>query len=419
MKDGLAVGQRAELTWLVSSEHTIHLGANRRGFGETGNDQRRSAVVFSTPNMILLMERAARKAIEPFLELGEESVGAQVHIDHLAATPIGAQVTAFAQVTGIQGRSVDFDITAFDEREMIGKGTHRRMIVLTEKIADRILQKTPSHRFGTILPMETKAESGELAPLSTLEVKIEGPIAFVKLNRAAKKNAVNMQMTSDWEKLNAWLAGHANVRVVIVHGAADSFSSGDDVPEVGTLSLEDARELSYRQARLYLSWENLPQIFLAAIDGNALGGGCVMACACDIRMATFQAVFGMPEIKLGWPPGYGIAQLTALVGKSRAMEMCILGEIVSAQTAQAYGLVHRLVPRQQLMTSAMELANKLVALPAMALRETKRLVHQDEGTQPKATYVADTAAYIECLATSDAKEGIAAFREKRPAVFGK
>jgi enoyl-CoA hydratase/carnithine racemase len=177
--------------------------------------------------------------------------------------------------------------------------------------------------------------------------------------------------------------------------------------------------LSYRQARLYLSWENLPQIFLAAIDGNALGGGCVMACACDIRIATFQAVFGMPEIKLGWPPGYGIAQLTALVGKSRAMEMCILGETVSAQTAQAYGLVHRLVPRQQLMTIAMELATKLVALPAMALRETKRLVHQDEGTQPKATYVADTAAYIECLATSDAKEGIAAFREKRPPVFGK
>lgn len=418
MREGLIVGHRAELSWIVSSEHTIHLGANRLGFGESGLDRRRSAVVFSTPNMILLMERAARKAIEPYLDIGEESVGAQVHVDHLAATPIGATVTAFAQVTSVQGRSVDFDITAFDEREMIGKGTHRRMIVLTEKIADRISQKTPSHQNGTLLPMEMKAETGPLAQLSTLEVTIEGPIATVKLNRPSKQNAVNVQMTSDWEKLNGWLAGHPNVRVVILHGAGESFSAGDDVPEVGTLSVDEARELSYRQARLYLSWENLPQVFLAAIDGNALGGGCVMACSCDFRIASYQAVFGMPEIKLGWPPGYGIAQLTALVGKSRAMEMCVLGGNISAQTAFEFGLVHRLVTRQQLMSSALELATKMIAMPTMALRETKRLVHQDEGTQPKATYVADTAAYIQCLATNDAKEGIAAFREKRPPVFG-
>jgi enoyl-CoA hydratase len=127
----------------------------------------------------------------------------------------------------------------------------------------------------------------------------------------------------------------------------------------------------------------------------------------------------MPEIKLGWSPGYGIAQLTSLVGKSRAMEMCVLGGDVSSQTALEIGLVNRLVPRQQLINAAKELASKLLAMPTMALRETKRLVHQDEGTQPKGTYVADTAAYIECLATNDAKEGIAAFREKRPPSFGK
>lgn len=417
MIEGLKVGDRAELTWTVASEHTIHLGVNRRGFGEDGKEMRRSAVVFSTPNMILLMERAARKAIEPYLEIGEESVGAQVHVDHLAATPIGAQVTTFAQVTAIQGRAIDFDVTAFDDREMIGKGTHRRMVVSLDRVADRIAQKTPTHRNGTLLPMLVTPNSGPMPSFQTLSVSMEDRIAKVVLQRPERRNAVNMQMTEDWEKVNAWLAGHPEVRVVIVQGAADTFCAGDDVKEVGELSLDVARELSYRQARMYLSWENLPQVFIAAIDGNALGAGCVMACACDFRIATYQASFGMPEILLGWPPGYGLSQLTALVGKAKALEMCTLGVPLSAQQAKESGLVTKLVSRQQLLGAAEELAEKLLAMPAMALRETKRLIHQDEGTQLKSTYVADTQAYIECLATQDAQEGIRAFLEKRTAKF--
>lgn len=419
MIEGLKVGDRAELTWTVVSEHTIHLGVNRRGFGEDGKEVRRSAVVFSTPNMILLMERAARKAIEPYLEIGEESVGAQVHVDHLAATPLGAQVTAFAQVTAIQGRAIDFDVTAFDDREMIGKGTHRRMVVALDRVADRIAQKTPTHRNGTLLPMLVPPNPGSMPSLKTLSVSVEDRIAKVMLQRPERRNAVNIQMTEDWEQLNAWLAGHPEVRVVIVQGAADTFCSGDDVREVGELSLDDARELSYRQARMYLSWENLPQVFIGAIDGNALGAGCVMACACDFRIATYQASFGMPEILLGWPPGYGLAQLTALVGKAKALEMCTLGESVSAQRAMEIGLVTRLVSRQQLHGAAEELAQKLLSMPAMALRETKRLIHQDEGTSLKSTYVADTQAYVDCLATQDAREGILAFLEKRPAKFSR
>ncbi len=418
MKPGLKVGDRAELTWTVGSEHIVHLGLHRLGHGLNGNDQRPSIVVFSTPNMILLMERAARKALEPYLEIGEETVGTQVHIDHLAGTPIGAQVTAFAQVTEVSRRMVDFDVTAFDDREMIGRGTHRRAVVPLDRITERIAQKTPTHHYGTLLPMQTPADSGSLPTLETLAVNVTGGAATVRLNRPTKKNAVNMQMTSEWESLNRWLAGHPEVRVVILHGGGETFCAGDDIPEVGNLSLDDARELSYRQARMYLAWENLPQIFIAAIDGESLGGGCVMACACDFRVATFQATFGMPEILRGWPPGYGIAQLTHLVGKARALEICTLGGSFTAQQAHGWGLVNRIVPKQQLLATANELAARLLEMPAMALRETKRLIHQDEGTQVKATYVADTQAYIECLATEDAKEGIQAFIEKRPAKFG-
>jgi enoyl-CoA hydratase len=413
MKAGLNVGDRAELTWIVSSQHVIHLGANQLGYGIAGQSLPKSVVVFSTPNMILLMERAARKAIEPYLEHGEESVGAIVEVEHLAATPLGSEVTAFAQVTKIEGRAIDFDVTAFDQRELIGKGVHRRMIVSVDRIADRVSQKKLLPVPGVVVPMQTASNPGPLPTLTTLNVALEGAMVKVELNRPGKLNAVNKQMTNDWELLNAWLAGHPEFRIVILSGSGESFCAGDDVPEVGTLALDEARDLSYRQARMYLAWENLPQIFIAAVHGNVLGGGCVMACACDFRIATYQANFGMPEIRLGWPPGYGIAQLTALVGKARALEMCTLGDFVSGQKASEYGLVHQLVSRQQLMNAAEDLAAKLLRLPAMALRETKRLVHQDEGVQPKSTYLADTAAYIDCLATDDAKEGIAAFREKR------
>ncbi len=141
------------------------------------------------------------------------------------------------------------------------------------------------------------------------------------------------------------------------------------------------------------------------------------ACACDLRVASHAAKLGMPEILLGWPPGYGIAQLTALIGKARAMEMCLTGESITAQQARDYGLVHRLVASGSLMPEARKWAEQLLALPASALRETKRLLHADEGIQPKTAFLADTAAYIRCLQERDAREGIAAFREKRPARF--
>jgi enoyl-CoA hydratase/carnithine racemase len=161
----------------------------------------------------------------------------------------------------------------------------------------------------------------------------------------------------------------------------------------------------------------LPQVFIGAINGLAFGAGCVAAAACDLRVAAHNAQFGMPEILLGWPPGYGIAQLTALVGKTRAMELCLTGQPITAQKGLDYGLVHRLVPAGQVLAAAEKWGEQLLQLPAQALRDTKRLIHADEGLQPKTAFLADTAAYIQCLNLPDAKEGIAAFREKRTPKF--
>lgn len=408
MKSGLQVGAVGELRAIVAADQVIHLGA----------DSPAGAVVFSTPSMINLMELAAKELIRPFLDETEESVGATVNIEHLAATPIGATVRAVAKVTAVNRKLVDFEIEAFDAIDKIGRGTHTRAIIHTGRFAERLAEKASKLPEGVVLPMPLTPNAGELGPLSTLSVAIEGAIATVTMNRAHKLNAVNQQMTGDWEQLNCWLAGHPEVRIVIVTGSGEAFCAGDDVSEVGTLPMDVATALSHRQARLYLTWEQLPQVFIAAVNGVALGAGCVLACACDFRIAAHSARFGMPEILLGWPPGYGLAQLTALVGKARAMELCVLGEQITSQTAANYGLTHDVVPLGRVMTAARELATQLLARPANALRETKRLLHQDEGPQSKIAYLADTGAYIRCLGEPDAREGIAAFNEKRSTRFG-
>jgi enoyl-CoA hydratase len=416
MREGLAVGSQAELIWKVGAEHVIEFGANRSGFRPETIVP--GAVVFSTPNMILLMERSARKVLEPFLEPHEESVGAQVHVDHLAPTPLGASVRGVARVTKIEGRLVDFEIAAYDDRDQIGSGSHRRAIVDLNRFAPKVAEKAEQLLGGTVMPMRQSTEpQGETPTLATMGIQLSGAIAMVTLKRAAKRNAVNQQMTSDFEQLNEWLAGRLDIRIVLLRSEGDVFCAGDDIPEVGTLDLTTARDLSLRQARAYMRWEQLPQVFIAVIQGPAMGGGCVMACACDFRIASHRAVFGMPEIALGWPPGYGIAQLTALVGKGRAMEMCVANRVLSAQEAQQTGLVTRLVAGGMLEAEARRMAQQLIALPAEAMRETKRLIHADEGLQPKTAYLADTEAYIRCLELPDAREGIDAFVKKRPPKF--
>ncbi len=411
MREALAIGDRGELALTVGAQHTIHLGAEGLGAGQA------SVVVFSTPNMINLMEHAAREALRPVLEPGEESVGMTVHVEHVAATPIGGGVRAVATVTQVKGKAVDFDVEAFDDHERIGRGTHRRAIIRVESFRDRLAQKVEQSGSGVIVPMMLNPDRGELPAMHRLEVGVDGPVARVTLNRPDQLNVVDARMTDELERLLAWLAGHREIRVVTLTGAGRAFCAGDDVKEVATLAADAARSLSLRQARMYLALEQLPQVFIAAVNGPALGGGCVAAYSCDMRIAAGTATFGMPEILLGWPPGYGLAQLAHLVGKARALELCTTGRPITAEQALGMGMVNRVVPLNRLAPAVDELVQQLLRTPAEALRQTKRLIHADLGDQPRIAHLADTQAYVDCLASEDAREGIAAFLEKRPARF--
>jgi enoyl-CoA hydratase len=402
MKPGLKIGDAGELTWVVDPTMTITLG---------GIPQ---ATVFTTPSMIMLMERAATEALRPFLEDGEASVGVEVQVEHTGAAVLGSTVRGVAKVVEIDGRRAGFEIWAYVGDREIGRGTHRRAIVQLNKVVANVMQLLKEEdRVMNLMPA-----TGELGGLETIAVEVSNRIATVTLNRPRAANAINVQMTSELERLVAWLAGHPQeVRVVVLSGAGDAFCGGVDLKDVAGLSLEAARNLSLRQAILCLALEQLPQPVIAAVNGPAFGGGCALAYSCDMRIASHAAQFAMPEIQRGWPPGFGIAQLTAHVGKARALEMCLTGEAITATRALEWGLVNELIPGSMLIKSAQQLAERLLLLPAEAIRQTKRLIHLDEGQLPKVTHRADTEAYLRCLELPDAREGIAAFVEKRPARF--
>jgi enoyl-CoA hydratase len=402
MKPGLKIGDAGELTWIVDPTMTITLG---------GVPQ---ATVFSTPSMIMLMEQSAREVLRPFLEDGEESVGVEVQVEHTGPAVLGSTVRGVAKVLEIDGRRMSFEVQAYAGDREIGRGKHRRAMVQINKLVANVMQVLKEKD----RVINLKPDTGELGKLETITLEVSNRIATVILNRPRAANAINVQMTGELERLVAWLAGHPQeVRIVVLSGAGDAFCGGVDLKDVAGLLLEAARTLSLRQANLCLALEQLPQAVIAAVNGPAFGGGCTVAYSCDLRLASHAASFAMPEIKRGWPPGFGIAQLTVLVGKARALELCLTGEAITATQSLEWGLVNELVPGTMLMKSAQQLAERMLLLPAEALRQTKHLIHSDEGQLPKVTHRADTEAYLRCLELPDAREGISAFVEKRPTKF--
>lgn len=402
MKAGLAAGQTAELIWVVDPSMTITLGGDPR------------ATVFSTPNMILLMERAAREALRPYLDESEESVGVEVNIEHLGPAGLGDTVRGTARVTEVNGRRIRFDVQAWCGQREIGRGSHVRAVAPLQRLIENLSKVSGDG--GQVMSLTPNTAS--LPALQTVQVDVARQVATVRLNRPTALNAVNIQMTTELEQVVGWLAGHpTDVRVVLLTGAGDAFCAGDDVKELPSLSPEQARILSLRQANMYLAFERLPQPVIALVNGVAFGGGCVAAYSADLRIASHNASFAMPEIRLGWPPGYGISQLTALVGKSRALEMCLTGSPISAQKALDWGLINEVVSSAMLISRGRQIAEQMLAMPAEALRKTKQIIHLDEGNLAKVTHRVDTEAYIRCLALPDAQEGIAAFVQKRPPKF--
>jgi enoyl-CoA hydratase len=253
----------------------------------------------------------------------------------------------------------------------------------------------------------------------TLIVETKDGVAVVTVNRPDKLNALSDRTMEELGRAFDALAGDEAVRGVILTGAGEkAFVAGADIGELATQTPVEGRERSIRGQRVLDRIAGLGKPVIAAVNGFALGGGCELALACHVRVASEGARMGTPEVKLGIMCGYGGTQrLPRLVGKGRALEMLLTGEMVDAQEALRIGLVNRVVPKDKLMAEAEALLRKMLANGPVSLRFTMEAVNDGLEMPLDEAQRAEATLFGLICSTGDMKEGTKAFLEKRPAKF--
>lgn len=251
-----------------------------------------------------------------------------------------------------------------------------------------------------------------------LDEKREG-VAIVTVNRPDKLNALNQRVMKELGACFEGLRDDDDVRVVILTGAGEkAFVAGADINELAVQTPVQGKETSLAGQRILDAIENLGKPVIAAVNGYALGGGCELAMACTLRIASENARFGQPEVKLGIIPGYaGTQRLPRLVGKGLAHQMILTGDPITAAEAYRIGLVNQVVPLNELMAAAEALAHKIMANAPLAVKFAMEAVnHGMEMTTAQGEFLEATLFGL-CCTTADMKEGTRAFLEKRPAKF--
>jgi len=253
----------------------------------------------------------------------------------------------------------------------------------------------------------------------TIELQTEGGIATVTLNRLKALNALNLAMVGELEQAVQQIREDPAIRVVVITGAGDkAFAAGADITEFKTMSPVDAWMFTQQVQRVYMEIERLPKPVIAAVNGYALGGGCELMMACDIVYASDRAKIGQPEINLGIIPGAGGTQrLSRLIGKQRAKELVLTGDLIGAEEAWNLGLLNRVVPHEQLTTEVRKLAEKLAAKGAVALKAAKEAVEEGYDIGLERGVANEGKLFGLCFGTEDKVEGVNAFLEKRPPNF--
>src|SRR6266581_4166713 len=247
----------------------------------------------------------------------------------------------------------------------------------------------------------------------------KGSIAYVTLNRPKVLNALSQGAWEDLRTAFEQARDDAAVLGVILTGAGDkAFIAGEDISELAHATPVDA-EKSSRSGQAVLDLiENLGKPVIAAINGFALGGGCETAMACTIRIASETAKFGQPEVKLGVPPGAGGTQrLPRLVGKGRALQLILTGEIISAQEAWRIGLVNEVVPAANLISRAEAILKQIFSNAPVAIRYSLEAVTKGLETSLDEGLALEASFFGLCAGTEDKKEGTSAFLEKRAPQF--
>jgi enoyl-CoA hydratase len=253
----------------------------------------------------------------------------------------------------------------------------------------------------------------------TLLYEKKDDIGILTVNRPDKLNAISNELTSELSSLIDELEKDDKLRVLVITGAGDkAFVAGADIQELVDRDARMGRRVSRERQEIFSRIENLPVPVIAAVNGYALGGGLELALACNIRVCSEKAQFGAPEVKLGIIPGDGGTQrLPRLVGLGRGMEMVITGDFIDAQEAYRIGLVKKVVPPEELMKAAIELAQKIASRPPLAVRYAKEAVNRSQEGDAASGFALESYLHALTCTTEDKKEGVAAFLEKRKGKF--
>ncbi|MGE0630395.1 MAG: enoyl-CoA hydratase [Hyphomicrobiaceae bacterium] len=250
----------------------------------------------------------------------------------------------------------------------------------------------------------------------TIKTEVKGRVGFITLNRPEALNALNAELIGELNHAVDGYEADSSIGCIVVTGSEKAFAAGADIKEMQSKSYMDA----------YLGdfigpWERLSRCrkpVVAAVAGFALGGGCELAMMCDFIIAADTARFGQPEINLGILPGAGGTQrLTRLVGKSKAMDMCLTGRMMDAAEAEKCGLVSRVVPAADLLTEALKAAETIAAKSLPAAMMVKDCVNRAYETTLSEGVRFERRQFYSTFATDDQKEGMAAFVEKRKPMF--
>jgi enoyl-CoA hydratase/carnithine racemase len=255
--------------------------------------------------------------------------------------------------------------------------------------------------------------------MQNIRLEKKNQIAYITIDRPKVLNALNMQTMGELREVFTQLKDDAEVRVVLLTGAGEkAFVAGADINELQKNNPIEAKAYTHRGQAVLELIENLGKPVIACINGFALGGGCELALACTMRLASETAKLGQPEVKLGIIGGYGGTQrLPRLVGKGPALQILLTGEMISAQEAHRIGLVNEVVPAAQLIARAEEIARKIITNGPLAIQYTLEAVNKGmEMPLAEGLFLEATLFAVAC-ATEDMKEGTAAFLEKRPAAF--
>jgi enoyl-CoA hydratase len=254
--------------------------------------------------------------------------------------------------------------------------------------------------------------------LENVLIEKRGRVAIVTINRPDKLNALNIATRSDILAAFDQLESDDEVRVVVVTGAGEkAFIAGADINVfAGMTAIKQRAGLKGRRA--FDAVEDFPKPVIAMINGFALGGGCELALACDIRIASTKAKLGQPEIKLGIIPGGGGTQrLTRLIGEGKAMELILTGDMISAEEAKQLGLVNHVFAPEELEAKTMELANRIAELSPVALAMAKASVKNAARMNLREGLDSEVDLFALCFSSEDKEEGVRAFIEKRKAEF--